>query len=370
MTKFAIFGMAIAMLLALSSWQTAGAEFQGTQTPLGTFAFSTATQIPPRITPTALPACPGSPVGDLGGLDPAWLASCSHCVSTVTPTSQYVIGTAPAGDVTPTTPSSTATSSPSATPMSEWALHFESSVGGSYPASSAQFTMDVDPQVAGRIVGMVVSYSSNPSAQQARSLTSAEGYSPFTTWWGEDLTGRSIVIWTPAVLYTTLNDVADRAAFVGERGWLSWTGAFGEFWVPGQEAGYIGMWIAQLGPGFPSIFQPIGYVYFGEPLETEPTPTPGAISCLSPAYRNEDPVVDYGGFDQLGSTCYVLIPGFSFTIPSIFGLNEEFSLAADTYQLCVQWYSFPQLAILDISIPIDLVILPAAVWLFRRFMEF
>jgi len=93
------------------------------------------------------------------------------------------------------------------------------------------------------------------------------------------------------------------------------------------------------------------------------------MECTQAAYRNETPIVSYGGFQQLGGTCYTLIPGFSFTIPSIFGLTEEFSLGADTYQLCVQWYSFPELAILTLQIPLDLVILPAAVWLFRRFME-
>jgi len=104
------------------------------------------------------------------------------------------------------------------------------------------------------------------------------------------------------------------------------------------------------------------------PQQPTASPTPG-VSCSEPTYRNEEPIVDYGGFEQLGSTCYTLIPGFSFTIPSIAGLTEEFVVGADTYQLCVQWYSFPELSILDVVIPVDLVILPAAVWLFRRFME-
>jgi hypothetical protein len=368
MKRVLFLGVILALLPALLLIGTDSVLAQAAQTPLGTFAFSTSTPVPSTATHTPLPPC-ASGISNISGLDPNWLASCGHCVSTATPTSQYVIGTTiPTGDTstpgTTATPAQTATSTPS-----PWQLHYASSPGGEYPAASSQFTMETDPEVAGRIVGMAVAYLDQPSAQQARNLTSETGYSGFSTWSGGSLAGRTVVIWAPAQAYMAPNAAADRAAFVGERDWFSWTGGFGEFWIVGQEAGYIGMWIAQIGPGFASHFQPIGYVYFGEPLSGEATPTPSVVSCTQPTYRDETPIVSYGGFQQLGGSCYTLIPGFSFTIPSIFGLNEEFNLGADTYQLCVQWYSFPELSILTLQIPLDLVILPAAVWLFRRFME-
>jgi hypothetical protein len=386
-----VFALSLFFSFALLSfiWQEVNAASQAaTQTPLEPYVFSTATPVPATATPTPPAPCPTQAIQSVEALDPGWLATCGHCVQTPTATSQYVIGT-----VQPTwnalTPSPSATPLPSASPtasvtptQSPIVIETVSSASNSWVHNGGQYWLgqDIyyDSQISGYKIGFVYLTTGNVGSCSWKRM----GSDMWTNTSDDNpvggLDGRLFV---SMPLYTSnewsLNGLGN--AFASQADMDDWVDShFGADAIHASSASLI------LGPGDNNVWarwelgwsctgtvnvDVVAIIGYGSLSQQETaTPEPSA-SCSEPVYRNETPIVDYGGFDQLGSTCYTLIPGFSFTIPSIFGLTEEFTLSADTYQLCVQWYSFPELSILDITIPLDLVILPAAVWLFRRFME-
>lgn len=385
-----VFALAIFFCFVLLglSWQSANAFVQATQTPLGTFAFSTSTPIPPSVTPTSQPACPTQSIESVSALDPGWLATCGHCVQTPTATSQYVIGTSPATS-NPLTPSPSATPLPSSSPTASTTptqspIVIETVIGVSetWNHAGGQYWLGKDIYYDSQIEGYKIGYVYQTTGDGGSCSWKRMGSDMWTNTSDDNpaggLNGR-LFISMPADNSNLWfqNGLGD--AFADQAAMDSWIDA--NF---GTGALYLPSGSLLLGPSDNNVWarwelgwsctgtvnvDVVAIIGYGT-LPQQPTvsPTP-AVSCSEPTYRNEEPIVDYGGFEQLGSTCYTLIPGFSFTIPSVFGLTEEFTLGADTYQLCVQWYSFPELSILDVVIPVDLVILPAAVWLFRRFME-
>lgn len=378
MRQVLFLGVIAAFLPALLLIGTGSAFAQAAQTPLGTFAFSTATPVPSTATQTSLPPC-ASGISNVSGLDPNWLASCGHCVTTPTPTSQYVIGTAiptgASGSPTPTSELPTATATPEGPQL---VIEYLDGVSQDWNHGGGQFWLSgsiyYDTQIVGHKVGFVYeTIGTAGSCQFKRSPSdmwtgTSDGVPPggfdgrkfisipdafSIVWWHAGLSpfpnNEALDAWIDEKLGTDVLRYSPGALILGPEDNNVWT-----HWEMGWScAGSIRV-------------NAIAIVGYGELEEQTP---PENMSCTEPAYRDETPIVSYGGFQQLGGTCYTLIPGFMFTIPSIFGLTEEFSLGADTYQLCVQWYSFPELAILTLQIPLDLVILPAAVWLFRRFME-
>ncbi len=380
-----MFSIFFALVVLGLAWQEADASAlaTSTQTPLGTFAFSTATPVPATATPTPQAPCPTQSIQSVGALDPGWLATCGHCIQTQTPTSQYVIGTIPPtwNPLTPSPSAPLATATASATPtLSPIVIETVSGVSNSWVHNGGQYWLgqDIyyDSQIQGYKIGFVYMTSGNVGSCSWKRMgsdmwTNSSDDNPVG-----GLDGRLFVSMPP---YTSnqwfLNGLAN--AFASQADMDNWIDShFGVDAIHASSASLI------LGPGDNNVWtrwelgwsctgsvnvDVVAIIGYGS-LPQQATPEP-SVSCSEPVYRNETPIVDYGGFAQLGSTCYTLIPGFSFTIPSIFGLNDEFTLGSDTYQLCVQWYSFPELSILDITIPLDLVILPAAVWLFRRFME-
>ena len=386
MRQVLFLGVIAAFLPALLLIGTGSAFAQAAQTPLGTFAFSTATPVPSTATQTPLPPC-ASGISNISGLDPNWLASCGHCVTTPTPTSQYVIGTpSPTWSGTEASPTAELTSTPTGSPTPGMVIQPLDDItlrvygGGSWPNGIPwnQASTNLPVSAIGPRVGLVVRVDGINGCNER---SSGGDFAPFGGG-VQDLDPGNTYLLIPSRIslpagwnsYPTL-----AAAFPNDQALADWRSTA----VPQATIISYGLGIVPPENTNPSIEYMMGYycssaiyadfihegvVVYGELVET-PTPGGPSMDCLQAAYRNETPIVSYGGFQQLGGTCYTLIPGFSFTIPSIFGLTEEFTLGADTYQLCVQWYSFPELAILTLQIPLDLVILPAAVWLFRRFME-
>lgn len=378
MKQVLFLGVLAAFLPALLLIGTGSAFAQAAQTPLGTFAFSTSTPVPATATQTALPPCAQS-INNLSGLDPNWLASCGHCVSTATPTSQYVIGTAiptgAGGTPTPTSELPTATATPEGAQL---VIEYLDGVSHDWDHGGGQFWLSgdiyYDSEIVGHKVGFVYQTTGTAGSCQFKRSSSniwtdtSDGVPPggfdgrrfisipdvySIVWWHAGInpfsSNEAMDVWIDEKLGADVLRYSPGALILGPETSNVWAR-----WDLGWNcAGSISV-------------NAIAIVGYGELEEQAP---PENMSCTEPAYRDETPIVSYGGFQQLGGTCYTLIPGFSFTIPSIFGLTEEFTLGADTYQLCVQWYSFPELAILTLEIPLDLVILPAAVWLFRRFME-
>lgn len=384
-----VFAMAFlfGLVLLAFSWQSVNAFEQIMQTPLGTYAFSTSTPVPYTATPTPLPPCPQS-IQNVSGLDPGWLASCGHCVTTATPTSQYVyvIGTAlPTWDPASPSPTAYGTPTPAGTPTPGMVIEPLNDItvrvygGGTWPNGLAWRGGGTNLPISaiGPRVGLVVRVAGINGCSER---TSPSDF--FNAGGNTDLNpGYTYLLLPPrnSLVPGWYDYPALAAAFPNDASLANWRNTA----VPQATIVNYGMVIVPPTNTNPYVQYQMGYycsasiyadfihegvVVFGE-LSATATPSGGPMTCNEPAYRNEEPIVEYGGFNQLGQSCYTLIPGFSFTIPSIFGLNEEFTVGADTYQVCVQWYSFPELVILSLTIPLDLVILPAAVWLFRRFME-
>ncbi len=385
MRKVFLFSIFFSHVLLALAWQSvnAGALATGTQTPLGTFAFSTATPVPVTATPTLQAPCPTQSIQSVNSLDPGWLATCGHCIETPTATSPYVIGTIPPtwNPLTPSPSSLPATPTSSATPtQSPIVIEAVTGASNSWVHNGGQYWLGQDIYYDSQITGYKIGFVYLTTGSGGNCSWKRMGSDMWTnTSDANPSGGLDGKLFVSMPLDTSnqwsLNGLGN--AFANQADMDNWIDAhFGADAIHASSASLI------LGPSDNNVWtrwelgwsctgtvnvNVVAVIGYGS-LSQQPTPEPD-VSCSVPVYRNETPIVDYGGFAQLGSTCYTLIPGFSFTIPSVFGLNEEFTVGSDTYQLCVQWYSFPELSILDITIPLDLVILPAAVWLFRRFME-
>lgn len=311
--------------------------------------------------------CPtGIPLG-YGTVTPGlmWEAQCGNCAAQVTLSATP----APTLTITPGGPTLTPAPTATTTPDPLWELHFESSVGSAYSAGSAPFVMSVNPEVAGRIVGVVVLYFSQPSAQQVRTMHAAPStYSPFNLG-HHSMAGQVVAIWTPAVLFTPLNGAQIKDAFAVSHGWLDWmgpgsSGSLTEFDVDEQTAGVIRAQINQLGPGNQSTFQPYGYVYFGDPIE-QATPTPvqsGYCGSVQGTQLDgigvELPQVGIGDASCSGLPQFVIPMGWVEDIPVVDWQFEDVNFPG--LQICFRPLVISNFNLFGVSINVELALLVLA----------
>jgi hypothetical protein len=110
-------------------------------------------------------------------------------------------------------------------------------------------------------------------------------------------------------------------------------------------------------------WQPVYYgISQGGPTPT-PTVTPTAyVDCAVPTYIPDEPVVGWEPPEVGSSTCYTVTQGFDFTIPALFEIWDQTQVAWPTFGVCVDWWSFPEVSVLGMVIPMEILLVPVLIF--------
>lgn len=100
--------------------------------------------------------------------------------------------------------------------------------------------------------------------------------------------------------------------------------------------------------------------------EPEPTPTPVPTQvpgyCSTYDYMTTDTIVGYGGITTRQGDCIILIPDISIDLPAVGELIPAVQFGTKSMAICPVWHDLGQFSIANIDIPIDILALPALVF--------
>lgn len=124
---------------------------------------------------------------------------------------------------------------------------------------------------------------------------------------------------------------------------------------------YVGGMISNKQASMGAIYFEEEYIYTPEPT---PTPTPNGY-CNEYDYigDEEDTLVDFGGIEIWQGACLVLIPNFSIDLPAVGEVIPAVNWGIDGFSICPKWVDLGTFEILEIEIPLDILALPAVVFL-------
>lgn len=110
----------------------------------------------------------------------------------------------------------------------------------------------------------------------------------------------------------------------------------------------------------------ISDVCYGIP-ENLPTPTPsptppGAIDCSVWGTIDEIPIVDGGGYSVTPGDCITILPAFGIDLPEV-GSFEGRYVGWNEFAICPEWVSFDPVRVIDFVLPVEIMILPAVMFL-------
>lgn len=107
--------------------------------------------------------------------------------------------------------------------------------------------------------------------------------------------------------------------------------------------------------------------YLSDIPEPEPTitPTPGAGYCSEYDYMGDDDetLLDFGGIDIWQGECLVIIPNFTIDLPAVGELIPAVNWGINGFSICPKWVTLGTFEILQIEIPMDILGLPAVIFL-------
>jgi len=109
--------------------------------------------------------------------------------------------------------------------------------------------------------------------------------------------------------------------------------------------------------------QNINY-FIGIPTPT-PSPTPITAYCSEYDYISEDDpsLLDFGGISIRQGSCLKLIPDFEIDLPAVGELIPPINWGIDGFSICPKWVDLGTFEILEIEIPLDILALPAVIFL-------
>lgn len=120
-----------------------------------------------------------------------------------------------------------------------------------------------------------------------------------------------------------------------------------------------------------------GLVYYGIPLvptptvtptpTITPTPEPYYVDCMHPVYIPDDPFADFNPPEYNGTVCYGIIPRVQIELLDLGDFTQDIDIPE--VEFCFEKYTFPSLQLADIYIPLELLLLPAVMFIVALIMQ-